>query len=288
MDVSPTSRDDLAGAYRDRVSNQGSEGAGHLALYDSCRDGLYHFHSIGVDVRRLDIQDDYPEGTPLDASSRFDSRLLNLFEEMSRKDPLQKRMADDFVRLKNQLGRRPWRYDMYERSDIPMRHYLEKGWLQFPASVDSLTDEEGWWLGTPAGAFLREQEKTPMTKSHKMPTIGFFITSDGSTSMSVPLSTVGEGFRQYYVTSKVHQRDLTDKSNRDWAQWTLEEFMSLARTNPVHFLSRSRFFCYDEVNRVFSLDASLQPYAGPTLASHIRDIVRYRGTNYFARRYRES
>lgn len=61
-------------------------------------------------------------------------------------------------------------------------------------------------------------------------TIGSFITPDGSMSMSVPLSTVGEGFRQYYVTSKVHQRDLTDKSNRDWAQWTLEEFMSLART----------------------------------------------------------
>lgn len=118
VDVSPTSRDDLAGAYRDSVSNQGSEGAGHLALYDSCRGGLYHFHSIGVDVRRLDIQDDYPEGTPLDASSKFDSRLLNLFEEMSRKDPLQKRMADDFVRLKNQLGRRPWRDETLSREGL--------------------------------------------------------------------------------------------------------------------------------------------------------------------------
>ena len=63
-----------------------------------------------------------------------------------------------------------------------------------------------------------------------MPTIDSFITADGNLSMSVSLDLIGERFRDYYVSSKVHQRDLTDKSNRDWATWSLKEFASLAGT----------------------------------------------------------
>lgn len=226
---------------------------------------------------------EYPYGCIV----QFDFRLLDLFKEMAKNDPLRKRMADEFSRLSRILGRRPWRFDMYEGSDIPMRYFLQNGWLRFLESVDELTDTERMWLDTPAEEFLRELEKTSMTKSYKMPTIDSFITADGNLSMSVSLDLIGERFRDYYVSSKVHQQDLTDKSNRDWATWSLKEFASLARRNPVRFLSRSRFFHYDEINQVFSLDESLKPYAGPELALHIKDILRYRGTDYFRKRYRE-
>ena len=167
----------------------------------------------------------YPPGCLV----QFDFRLINLFEEMAKRDPLQKRMRDDFVRLKDRLGRRPWRFDMYEGSDIPMRNYLQEGWLQFLGSVDALTDEEKTWLGKPVEEFLKELEKTSMTKSYKIPTINSLITDDNNLSMSVPLDIVGERFQEYYVTSKQHQQDLHDRSNRDWAQWTLRQFTSLAR-----------------------------------------------------------
>lgn len=176
---------------------------------------------------------------------------------------------------------------MYEGSDIPMRHYLQDGWLQFLAAMDALTDEEKAWVGTPAEEFLRELEKTSMTKSYKIPTIDSLIMSDGNLSMSVPLDTVGERFQEYYVTSKQHQQDLNNKSNRDWAHWTLKQFAGLARKNPVHYLSRSKFFHYDEVNQVFSLDECLHQHAGPALVRHIKDILEYRGTDYFAKRYRD-
>jgi hypothetical protein len=175
---------------------------------------------------------------------------------------------------------------MYQGSDILMRHYLQDGWLRFLGSVDALNDEEKTWLGTPAEEFLRDLERTGMSKSYKIPTISSLITSDGELSMSVPLDRVGETFQEYYVTSKLHQQDLQDKSNRDWATWTTEQFTRLARRNPVHFLSHSRFFHYDEINRVFSLDESLRPYAGPRLVLHIKDILKYRETRYFAKRYR--
>ena len=120
-----------------------------------------------------------------------------------------------------------------------------------------------------------------MKKSYKIPTIGSLITSEGSLSMSVAIDRVGEAFREYYVTSKLHQRDLQDKSNRDWATRTPKQFARLARRNPVRYLSRSRFFHYDEVNRVFSLDESLHPYAGPKLVRHIKDILEVSGNRLF-------
>ncbi len=226
---------------------------------------------------------EYPPGCLV----QFDFRLLDLFEELAKRDPVQKRMREEFALIWERLGHRPRRLDIYQSSDIPMRYYLREGWLRFLASVDVLTDDEKTWLDTPAEELLRELEKTAMTKSYKIPTIGSLITSDGDLSMSVPIDTVGETFREYYISSKQHQQDLQDKSNRNWPTWSLEQFTRLARRNPVHYLSRSRFFHYDQINQVFSLDESLRPYAGPALVEHIKDILEYRETNHFAKRYRD-
>ena len=105
---------------------------------------------------------EYPPGCLV----QFDFRLLDLFEEMAKRDPLKQRKRDDFYRLRDTLGRRPWRYDVYEGSDIPMRHYLRNGWLCFLQSVDSLTDER-----SRAEVRRGSGTKTSMTKSYKVLTI---------------------------------------------------------------------------------------------------------------------
>jgi len=170
------------------------------------------------DHRIAALQDiEYPQGCLV----QFDFRLLDLFKEMAKNDPLRKRMADDFGRLTRILGRRPWRFDIYEGSDIPIRHYLQDGWLQFLKSVNALTDQERAWLGTPAEEFLIVLEKTTMTKSYKMPTIESFITADGDLSISVSADLIGERFRDYLYRP--------------------ESFAS--RVNPVS-LTFSRFFGY--------------------------------------------
>jgi hypothetical protein len=49
----------------------------------------------------------------------------------------------------------------------------------------------------------------------------------------------------------------------------------------------SPFFHYDEINKVFWLDESLQGYLTPGLAAHVRDILEYRRVDFFRKRYRE-
>jgi superfamily II DNA or RNA helicase len=73
---------------------------------------------------------------PQDCVVQFDFKVLDLFEEMAKADPLKKRMVDDYFRIKESLKRRPDRLDVFEGSDIPFREYVKKGWLRFLESVD--------------------------------------------------------------------------------------------------------------------------------------------------------
>jgi superfamily II DNA or RNA helicase len=226
---------------------------------------------------------DYPDGCYV----QFDFRLLDLFREMAKSDPLPKRMRDEYQRIKEDLGRRPTRIDMYYRSDIPIREYLTEGWLSWLDKMDELTQEELSWLGTPVEEFLIDIEKTSMSKAYKMPTIGSLLNNDGI-SKGVSLETIGQNFMDFYVNTPSHQKDLRDKSNRNWRSWDVGKFTSLARKNPVHFLSKSRkFFHYDEINRVFYLDDGLDQFLTPALAQHVRDILDYKTTHYFRRRFWE-
>ena len=227
---------------------------------------------------------EYPEGCQV----HFDFEVLDLFQEMAARDPLAKRMRDEFFRLRDELGRRPTRLQMYTGTDLPFREFLKEGWLRFLDSVGALTEEEKGWLGTPAEEFLREVEKTAFTKAYKLPTLRALLTGEGGIRPSVSLQEIDEEFIRFYHENPLHQRDLRDKSNRNWRSWGVAEFADLARRNPVHFLTKgSPFFHYDEINRVFWLDGRLRPYLTASLAGHLRDILEYRRVDFFRKRYRE-
>ncbi|MFW6295213.1 MAG: DEAD/DEAH box helicase family protein, partial [Halanaerobium sp.] len=51
---------------------------------------------------------------PAECQVNFDFKLLNLFEEMKKNDPLEERMKSEYYRLKEELGRRPMRLDLYQ------------------------------------------------------------------------------------------------------------------------------------------------------------------------------
>jgi len=224
---------------------------------------------------------EYPQG----CSVNFDFRLIDLFEEMAARDPLPVRMRDTYLRLKEQLGSRPTRVELYQGSDIPMREYLKDGWLQFIASMEDLTELESSWLGTAAEEFLKSLEKTRLTKAYKLPTVSAFLQG-GTIVERVPLERIGQEMMDFYHQHPLHQQDLNNQSNRNWREWKVDQFSQLARKNPVKFLARERFFHYDEINRVMYLDENLKPYLSPQLAEHVRDILEFRRIDYFRKRYK--
>lgn len=224
----------------------------------------------------------FPEG----CIANFDLRIIDLFEELAALDPLPIRMKDTYWRIKQSLGRRPNRLDIYEGSDIPIREYLRDGWLRFLESVGDLEPEEEGWLGTPAEDFLIEIEQTRFTKSYKIPTITTFIR-EGSIVSRVGLQDIAGEMMKFYRDYPIHQKDLSDRSNRNWRDWGVKQFARLARVNPVNFLSKGRFFHYDEINQIMYLDPEVEPFLSPVLAVHVEDILEFRRIDYFRRRFKD-
>lgn len=225
---------------------------------------------------------------PDDCQVNFDFRLIDLFIEMRKNEPLKERMRDEYLRLKERIGGRPTRTDMFNGVDIPLDGYLQPdGWLGYLASVEELTPEEATWVGTDAAAFLRELEKTAMAKSYKMPTVSAFL-QDGLLVPAVNQEMMVRSWRKYY-TEVARGRDMErDRATRNWRNWDDERLYRLAERNPIHFLSQgNRFFEYDQINRRFRLNAAILPYLSPVLASHVADILNWRTENYFAKRYKQ-
>lgn len=224
---------------------------------------------------------------PADCQVNFDFRLIDLFLEMRRHEPLQQRMKDEYWRLKERLGRRPLRTEMYNGVDISLESYLRPdGWIGFLSMLDELTAEEKSWIGTAAENFLRELEKTAMTKSYKMPTIGAFV-QNGKMVGAVGVAEMVKNWRDYYE-SPVRAKDMErDANSRKWRMWDDARLFRLAEQNPIRFLSQGeRFFVYDQVNKRFKISEEVNPYLSPALASHVADILAWRTENYFAVRYR--
>lgn len=223
---------------------------------------------------------------PEDCVANFDFKLIDLFEEMRRKDPLRERMKDEYYRLKNQLGRRPMRVDMYQGSDIPIREYLKKGYLRFLYELGELDEVEEAWINTIGEEFLMEVEKTSMSKSYKIPVLLSFI-KNGVMVTDVSIEEVGKSFMDYYKNSKVHRRDFTDKKHANWQEWDFERYTKEALQNPIKFLSRSKFFNHDEINKRFTIIEEVKPFVDSRFMSHYIDIIKYRELSCFSRRFKE-
>lgn len=194
-------------------------------------------------------------------------------------------MQKQYFEIKTGLGKRPTRVQMYLKLGKKLDKYLRRGWLGFLAEMGELNSEEIKFVGTAAEKFLIELEKTVFDKAYKIPTVLAFVTRNG-VRPSVSLTDIGQSLSDFYHGSEEHQLDLQDKSNRNWRYWGNDEFMNLARRNPVNYLSKSRFFHYDDGSQLFQLDQSLNPYLDLTLAAHMKDIMEYRRLKYFRGRYR--
>ena len=197
------------------------------------------------------------------------------------------RPTESFVVFLQQLGRGL-------RKDTDKNHLTVLDFIgnykrahYIPEDVNELNAEESSWLDTPAEEFLKVIEKTAMSKAYKLPTIGALL-EDNEIKKQVPLSRVGQNFMEFYTENKLHQKDLRDKSNKNWHTWGLKQFTNLAKRNPVHFLSKGKFFNYDEVNQVFYLSPELESYLNSDLAGHVKDILEYKRVDYFRKRFKES
>jgi superfamily II DNA or RNA helicase/HKD family nuclease len=235
-----------------------------------------------------DLSETVAEGCRLN----FDMRLLDVFEEMRRHDPLPERLRVAYFRLKADLERRPLRLDIQAGSDIPSEEFLrprhlspKKGYLRFLAALDELNSEEVGWLGTDLEEFCLDLERTAMSKLYKIPTLRAFIQGKELLG-SVSSHAIGMSLKTFYEDPRFHI-DMRDKSSRNFQDWPLERWIRLAERNPIRFLDRSSpFFQYDQINKSLRLAPVVYETQSPILVEHMDDILLYRERLKIARLYK--
>lgn len=222
----------------------------------------------------------------------FDMRLVDVFEELRKRDPLPERLKTEYFRLRAELGRRPLRLDVHAGSDIATREFLrprhlpQRGYLRFLAEIGELNSEEEKWLGSDLEAFLLDLETTAMTKLYKIPTIQAFIAADGLRP-HISSEEAGRSLRAFYRDPRLDV-DMRDKSSKGYRDWPLTKWVSLAERNPINFLDKSSpFFEYDQINKNLRLAPAVVQGQSRGLIAHMEDILQYRKRQKVARLYKQ-
>lgn len=102
----------------------------------------------------------------------------------------------------------------------------------------------------------------------------------------VPLEQVAQSMQHFFEDPRLHV-DMADKKSQGYQEWSISRWETLAKNNPVKFLSQSSdFFWFDEINKIFHIRESVVRMQSPLLVAHVRDILGYRARQKLARLYK--
>lgn len=222
----------------------------------------------------------YPEGCQV----HFDFRVLDLFKEMKKRDPKPLRLKEEYYRLKERLGRRPTRLDLYLGVDLDYKEYLKNGYLSYLLELSEMTEVETELLNTKMEQFLHRMEKTSMSRSYKIPVLKTLIAGQGRASYD----QIAKDFQAYYVDHPSRGRDLdVDTTNEGWRSWPKEKFLKKALDLPIRFLSKTEgvFIVHDEERKEVRFAQDILEHYHAVVREHLVDILELREKTYFARRY---
>ena len=238
------------------------------------------------------------EGIPDDCLIDFDMRLIDLFAEMDKRQlRIRDQIQAEYFRVKEKLGRRPSRMDLFTYMDddvyqLAMSHTKDnifRDYLGFLHALGETTEMENELLQGIAKEFLNVLETMSMTKVYKMPVLMAFY-NDGDIQTDLTAQQLLQAWKQFF------------DQNRNWKdldkQITYEKYKAMSDKDhlkkivsmPVHFLLESgKGFFEEKSGYVISLRSELQSWVkNEALKEQMKDIIEYRAMDYYRRRYRET
>lgn len=229
---------------------------------------------------------------PSGCTANFDFKVIEYFEERkNRKDNLKEKIVQEFLEIKERLGKTPEIMEIYTFGEIPVHTYLQKyrTWYGFLKEINELSEIEKNY-SQKAIDFLQFLEKTSMTKSYKIPLL--LSLFQNGIRKEISLEEIGKFYKTFY-SDELHGKDLNNKKHNEWRSWNLKKFESLAESNPIFYLTdkgkNSEFFTYEIKEKKFILDEKLfqEIKNCQQLLKNILDRLSYRNINYFRRKYME-
>ena len=254
-----------------------------ISLKEAINKGmLVPFHYYGIfdetDYSKLHI-----------VRGRYDEKELN--------EKLKDHIINEYFRVKEFLGRRPDRMDLFTYMDdgiyeIAIAHSKDnpfKKYLEFLKELDELNqDEEVFYKGI-GREFISLLENTSMSKVYKMPVLMAFY-NHGNILMEVSEEQLLSSWKEFFSTGtnwKDLDKNMTiQKYNSISDKEHLKKILSMS----VHFLLESgKGFFVKKDGAAIGLREELRPLIdNPVMVCQMKDVIDYRAMDYYQRRYRKS
>lgn len=109
--------------------------------------------------------------------------------------------------------------------------------------------------------------------------------NNGNIKLAIDDNDIYESFKIFYSKGSNAIDMLKDKGTSSFMTWGKKEYVSLARRNPVHFLSHSapEFFYQD--NNLFCLAHELGEYINnPAFVRHFKDVINFKTKRFYKER----
>ena len=233
---------------------------------------------------------------PDDCLVDFDMKLIDLFAEMDRKHlKLKDQIINEYFRVKELLGRRPDRMDLFtymddgiyetaiaHSKDNPFKRYLE-----FLKELDELNQDEEVFCKGIGREFISLLENTSMSKVYKMPVLMAFY-NHGNILMEVSEAQLLSSWKEFFSTGtnwKDLDKNMTIQKYNDISD---REHLKKIISMPVHFLLESgKGFFVKKDGEAIGLREELRPLIdNPVMICQMKDVIDYRAMDYYQRRYR--
>lgn len=265
-----------------------------IGNYDKA--GRVRFLLAGDTIKETKERYEYTKETfPDDCYIDFDMKLIDLFEEMDKKQKaLKDRIRDEFFRVKDLLGHRPSRMELftymddevYEKGKANSKFNPFRRYLEFLNGLGELTDDEEAIYNSIGRELIKEVETTRMSKVYKMPVLMSFY-NEGSMRMAVTDEQVLASWKDFF-NQRDNWKDIEKvESYDDYLAISDEDHINKIKDMPINFLVKSGkgFFISKEGYAIALNNELMDVIDSQALAMHFKDAIDYRAMEYYRSRY---
>lgn len=234
---------------------------------------------------------EYPEDCHID----FDFNIIDIFKEQaSRELSIKEIIHDEYKRIKDDLNHVPTRVEFFTYMDDQIYDNIKSNaklnpfndYLKYLESIKELNTEEEVILKTKAYDFVNMVETTSMSKTYKMPILLAFYNG-GNMKLEINDNDIYNSFKTFYSNASNAVDMLKDKSTRNYMNWNAKEYISLAKKNPINFMTKthSEFFYINEQGSFCIYDFMGEFIENETYLKHFFDAINYRVKQYYRSRF---
>lgn len=234
-------------------------------------------------------EEDFPEDCFID----FDFRIIDLFEKMNKEtEKFEDVIIREYFKIKEDLRKVPSRLEMFIHMDpdiyINMKRKsslnIFKDYLGFLNKIGELNKQQFEIINTSAHLFIKMIETTSMSKTYKVPVLLAFY-NNGNLKTNINDDDLYNSFKEFYKKASNKVDMLRDKSTQNFMSWNKNEFVSLARRNPIKALIKNSGDFFNEKDNLLFLDNKIIKYIDNIQFSlEIKDSIEFRIKEFYKNR----